>query len=59
MVVAFIPVVRLLDLIAYPVVGIVMLILWIMGLIAAVNGEKKPMPIVGPMFQQWFGTTFE
>jgi uncharacterized membrane protein len=59
MVVAFIPVVRMLDLIAYPVVGIALLIFWIMGLIAAINGEKKPMPLVGPMFQQWFGTTFE
>jgi len=58
-VIAFIPVVRMLDLILYPVVGIAMLVFWIMGLIAAVNGERKPMPLVGPMFQTWLGTAFE
>ena len=36
-----------------------MLICWIMGLIAAINGEMKPMPLVGPMYQKWFGTTFD
>lgn len=35
------------------------LTLWIMGFIAAINGEMKPMPIVGPLYQQWFGTAFE
>jgi uncharacterized membrane protein len=36
-----------------------MLALWVMGLIAAVNGQMKPMPVVGPLYQKWFGTTFE
>lgn len=31
-----------------------MLGLWIMGLIAAVNGQEKPIPGIGPMFQTWF-----
>ncbi len=31
-----------------------LLVLWIMGLIAAANGEEKPMPIVGELFQKWF-----
>ena len=35
------------------------LVLWVMGLIAAINGELKPIPVVGPMFQKWFGTTFD
>ncbi len=39
--------------------GISMLVLWIMGLIAAIKGEIKPMPVVGPMYQKWFGTTFD
>jgi uncharacterized membrane protein len=30
------------------------LVLWLMGLIAAANGEEKPTPIVGVMFQKWF-----
>ncbi len=36
-----------------------MIVLWVMGLIAAVNGQMKPMPYVGPMYQKWFGTTFD
>jgi len=36
-----------------------MLALWVMGLVAAVNGQMKPMPVVGPLYQKWFGTTFE
>ncbi|MBW2938000.1 hypothetical protein KXJ69_07775 [Aureisphaera sp. CAU 1614] len=28
--------------------------LWIMGLIGAFNGEKKPVPLLGEQFQQWF-----
>ena len=36
-----------------------MLALWIMGLIAAVNGQMKPMPVVGPLYQKWFGTAFD
>jgi uncharacterized membrane protein len=35
------------------------LVLWVMGLIAAINGEMKPMPVVGPLYQKWFGTTFD
>jgi uncharacterized membrane protein len=29
-------------------------VLWIIGLIAAINGEEKPMPIIGKKAQQWF-----
>ncbi len=36
-----------------------MLALWVMGLIAAINGQMKPMPVVGPLYQQWFGNTFD
>ena len=36
-----------------------MLVLWIMGLIGAINGEMKPMPVVGPLYQKWFGNTFD
>ena len=30
------------------------LILWILGLIAAASGEEKAVPIVGDQFQKWF-----
>ncbi len=31
-----------------------LLILWILGLIGAINGEKKLVPVFGEMFQNWF-----
>ena len=36
-----------------------MLVLWVMGLLTAINGQMKPMPVVGPLYQKWFGTTFD
>ncbi len=35
-------------------VGLVFLVLWIMGLIAAINGEEKPMPLIGQKAQELF-----
>ena len=46
------------GLLLYPLVGILMLILWIMGLIAAANGEMKPAPILGEKYQEWFKSAF-
>jgi len=34
-------------------------VLWVMGLIAAINGEQKPVPVLGEQFQKWFGTAFD
>ena len=51
----FIPI---LGWIAMFVLGICNLIMWIMGLIAAVNGEMKPAPILGAKYQEWFKNTF-
>lgn len=42
-----------------PIFYLFMIVCWIMGLIAAINGQMKPMPIVGPLYQKWFGTTFD
>ena len=36
------------------IIGIVGLVLWIMSLIGALSGEKKPVPIIGEYFQEWF-----
>jgi len=36
-----------------------LLVFWVMGLIAALKGEMKPVPILGPMYQKWLGTTFD
>ena len=29
-------------------------VLWILGILAAVQGEKKPVPLFGEKFQDWF-----
>jgi uncharacterized membrane protein len=34
--------------------GVFLFILWIIGLIAAVNGEKKEVPVLGHTAQEWF-----
>lgn len=36
------------------IVQIGLLVLWILGLISAIQGEKKPVPLLGEQFQQWF-----
>jgi uncharacterized membrane protein len=38
---------------------IAMLVLWVMGLIAAINGQMTPVPVVGPLYQKWSGTAFD
>jgi len=38
------------------IIQIGLLVLWILGLIAAVQGEQKPVPLVGEQFQQWFAS---
>jgi uncharacterized membrane protein len=53
---AFIPILGWLCLLA---LWASMLVLWILGLVAAINGQMKPMPVVGPLYQKWFGTTFD
>lgn len=47
--------------IAMPAIGLIFsilsigfLVLWIMGLIAAINGEEKPMPLIGEKAQEMF-----
>ena len=45
-----------------PLLGLVVvlcvLVLWIMGIISAIQGQMKPVPVVGPLYQKWFGSTF-
>ena len=38
----------------YPFIGIAIFILWILGLIAAANGEEKPVPVLGEFYQKTF-----
>ncbi len=59
MVIAFIPVVNLLTIVLGPLGGLGFLIIWIMGLVAAIQGEAKPMPLVGEQFQKMLENTFK
>ena len=56
MVLAFIPILGWLCIMA---IWISLLVFWILGLVSAINGQMKPMPVVGPLYQKWFGTTFD
>jgi uncharacterized membrane protein len=38
---------------------ILILVLWIMGLIGAINGQQKPVPLLGEHYQKWFGNAFD
>lgn len=31
-------------------------VLWVIGLLSAIKGEEKPVPLVGELFQNWFST---
>jgi len=46
-----------------PILGwllaIAILVLWVMGLMSAINGQMKPVPMLGAMYQKWFGTAFD
>lgn len=56
MLLAFIPFIGwLTDLALW--VGI--MVLWVMGLLSAIKGEFKPLPLLGEHFQKWFGNAFE
>ncbi len=39
--------------------GVIFLfVLWLIGLINAVNKEMKPLPVIGDLFQRWFANMF-
>jgi uncharacterized membrane protein len=43
---------------AVPAIWIALFVLVIMGLLSAIKGEMKPIPFLGPLYQKWFGNTF-
>ena len=56
---AFIP---FIGWILIPIVGLCVwvgfLVLWIMGLMNAVNGQMKPIPVIGKYSEKWFAGAF-
>lgn len=57
-VLGWIPLLGWLLLLLMPVFWIAFIVLWILGLIAAINGQMKPLPWIGEYFHQWFANTF-
>ena len=58
LIISFIPFVNFLMVLVWPLLGISLFVLWVMGLIAAINGQQKPMPVVGEYYQKWFAGAF-
>ena len=44
--------------IVYTIVAICLFVLWVLGLIAAIKGEEKPMPVIGAKIQSILGGLF-
>ncbi|WP_310992401.1 DUF4870 domain-containing protein [Aequorivita marina] len=40
--------------IASLLIGLLLIVLWVIGLIGALNGQEKPVPVLGEQFQEWF-----
>ena len=55
-IIGLIPVVNLIDIILFPVVGLGFLVLWIWVLVQAVNGKRMVLPIIGPLAQKQAGS---
>ena len=47
-----------LGLIIYWIIAICLFVLWVFGLIAAIKGEEKPMPVIGAKIQGILGGLF-
>jgi uncharacterized membrane protein len=58
MIISMIPVVNLVMFLLGPAVMIGLFVLWIMGFIAAINGQQKLLPVVGAHYQKWFANAF-
>lgn len=52
-IIQFIPII---GQIAGPIIGLLLFVLWIIGLLGAINNKEKEVPFVGNMFQKWFNT---
>lgn len=53
-----IPVINILWFFISPIISIAIFVLWIMGLLNAINGRQKPLPLVGQYYQKWFADAF-
>jgi uncharacterized membrane protein len=51
-------VVPILGWIVWFLVVIGMFVLWLLGLIAAIKGDMRPVPVLGEHYQRWFAGAF-
>lgn len=54
LVLVIISLIPILGWIIYLIGLVVMIYMWVMGLIHAVNGRMEPVPILGDRFDEWF-----
>ena len=57
-IISMIPVVNMLMLLLGPLLGIAFFVLWVMGLLNAINGQMKPLPVVGEFYQKTLANAF-
>jgi len=51
--------VPILGWISWFVVTLGLLALWVLGLLSALRGDMRPVPLLGEHYQRWFAGTFE
>jgi uncharacterized membrane protein len=51
-------VVPILGWIVWFFVAILLFVLWVMGLLSAVRGDMRPVPLLGEHYQRWFAGAF-
>jgi uncharacterized membrane protein len=56
---AIVALVPILGWLAWCVIAIGITILWVMGLVSAIRGDMRPVPLVGEHFQRWFAGVFD
>ncbi|MDJ1485719.1 hypothetical protein QNI16_34885 [Cytophagaceae bacterium YF14B1] len=57
--VSFIAWIPILGQLVWLVTWLGLFVFWILGLISAINGEEKPMPLIGVKAQEMFATVFK
>ncbi|OAM87934.1 hypothetical protein OH491_09135 [Termitidicoccus mucosus] len=59
MILSAIPVVGLVFALLTPLLGLGLFVLWILGLIAAANGQLKPIPLTNTVVEKFFPKAFD
>jgi len=52
--ISFIAMVPIIGWIIAIIGSLIILVMWVLGLINAINGNMKPVPVLGDKFEEWF-----